>query len=162
MTIYHLAEGLKKLRAVSTRHPEDFASVHSLWRGLKNVRISEQLQRRGGTELALMSTSASLDVACKYARSASPLIVRCHARGLGRGCSIQYVSVFPMEDEYLYPPLTYLAPQKMLTWAELCGEDEEVARFTAALPPETAECAGKGLRSMLRRATVFEVIPQMA
>eukprot|EP00961_Rhodomonas_salina_P099374 1336549-Rhodomonas_salina.1 len=144
------------------RHPDDFASVRYLWRGLKNVGISEELERRGGTELALMSTSASLDVACRYAKSARPLIVRCHALGLGRGCSIKYLSVFPMEDEYLYPPLTYLAPRKMMTWEELCRKDAEVARFTASLDgPDDAgsnanASASKAARAMLRRARVFE------
>lgn len=44
----------------------------------------------------------------QYAKSTQPLIVGCHALGLGRGCSIKYLSVFPKEQEYLYPPLTYL------------------------------------------------------
>ncbi len=33
-----------------------------------------------------------------------------NAAGLSQGCSLVFLSVFPKESEYLYPPLTYLHP----------------------------------------------------
>ena len=33
------------------------------------------------------------------------------AHVLGRGCSLEFLSVYPKEREYLYPPLTYLQPE---------------------------------------------------
>eukprot|EP00961_Rhodomonas_salina_P144838 1949858-Rhodomonas_salina.1 len=50
------------------------------------------------------------EVARTYARSQHPLMLRYDTKAMGRGCSIKYLSVFPKEDEYLYPPLTYLSP----------------------------------------------------
>ena len=66
--------------------------------------------RKGGTELAPMSTSRSKSVAFKYASSRAPLVFKYKTRGLGRGCSIGYLSLYPKEEEYLYPPLTFLRP----------------------------------------------------
>jgi len=44
----------------------------------------------------------------RYADSASPLVFKYRTFGLSRGCSISYLSLFPGEKEYLYPPLMYL------------------------------------------------------
>ena len=60
-----------------------------------------------------MSTSRSKSVAFKYASSQSPLVFKYKTRGLGRGCSIGYLSLYPKEEEYLYPPLTYLLPERV-------------------------------------------------
>mmetsp|Transcript_54097 Transcript_54097/g.110383 ORF Transcript_54097/g.110383 Transcript_54097/m.110383 type:complete len:189 (+) Transcript_54097:1004-1570(+) len=111
MCVYHLAEGLKKLRGVSAREPTSFAQVLLLWRGMKNMLPQEEFLEQGGTELAPMSTTADKDIALHYANSEMPLLFEYKARGLGRGCSIQYLSVFPGENEYLSPPLTYLLPE---------------------------------------------------
>eukprot|EP00961_Rhodomonas_salina_P173436 2338957-Rhodomonas_salina.1 len=95
-----------------------------------------------------MSTSEEVEVACRYANSTFPLVLRCHARGLDRGVSIQYLSVFPKEKEFVYPPLTYLVPhtKKIISWSELCDKDEDARKHRDSLPAD---------------AKVFEVIPQM-
>ena len=61
-----------------------------------------------GTELAMMSTTDQEEVAKSYASSRSPLIFRYRTTGLDRGCKIQYLSLYPKETEYLYPPLTFV------------------------------------------------------
>ena len=48
-------------------------------------------------------------VALAYAESESPLVLKFKTRGLGRGCSIRHLSMFPAEKEFLYPPLTFLS-----------------------------------------------------
>ena len=57
-----------------------------------------------------MSTSRSERVAHSYAGSSSPLIFKYKTRALGRGVSIEYLSFYPKEREYLYPPYTFLQP----------------------------------------------------
>ena len=47
-------------------------------------------------------------VAIQYARSNHPLIFKYKTLGLTRGCLINYLSLYPRECEYLYPPLTFL------------------------------------------------------
>lgn len=120
MTVYHLSGGLKKLRTVAAEaskgdsSPLGCASFNqelALWRGVKDREVDwETFAVTGGTELAPMSTTPSKEVARTYARSQHPLMLRYDTKAMGRGCSIKYLSVFPKEDEYLYPPLTYLSP----------------------------------------------------
>lgn len=81
-----------------------------LWRGMRGLKVSGSFEKNGGTELAPMSTSNSLEVALEYARGAeTALIFRFYCRSfMNRGCAIQELSAFPHEHEYLFPPLTYL------------------------------------------------------
>ena len=67
--------------------------------------------KKGGTDIACMSTTASKEVALKYAASKCPLVFKYKTRGMGRGCSLGFLSAYPKEDEYLFPPLTYLSPE---------------------------------------------------
>ena len=96
-------------------------------------------QGRGGTELAPMSTTRSLKVAMQYAASEAPslrypaplpppisygrsshahptraqnsLLLRIDTKNfMVRGPAISFLSAFPAEEEYLFPPLTYLEP----------------------------------------------------
>ena len=62
---------------------------------------------RADVDVALQ---VSKSVAFKYASSRAPLVFNYKTHGLGRGCSIGYLSLYPKEEEYLYPPLTYLQP----------------------------------------------------
>merc|ERR1719491_1603616 len=68
----------------------------------------DTLREKGGTELAPMSTSEDRSVALKYAASDSPLILCFKTKGLNKGISLKFRSVYPKEEEYLYPPGTYL------------------------------------------------------
>lgn len=113
MCVYYLFHGLKRLRSVAAQlAPEKVTQELDLWRGMQDMAINQDsFLRRGGTELAAMSTSGSRAVASAYAASATPLIFRYKTRGLNRGCSIEFLSVYPKEREYLYPPLTYLQPE---------------------------------------------------
>jgi hypothetical protein len=72
------------------------------------LETSGPFLQQGGTELAMMSTTDQEEVAKAYASSRSPLIFRFRTTGLDRGCKIQYLSLYPKETEYLYPPLTFV------------------------------------------------------
>ena len=65
----------------------------------------------GGMELACMSTSTSKEVAINYSGSNCPIIFTYKTSGMSRGCSLRFLSVYPKDEEYLYPPLTYLQPE---------------------------------------------------
>eukprot|EP00747_Dinoflagellata_sp_TGD_P192645 gnl/TRDRNA2_/TRDRNA2_57751_c0_seq1.p1 gnl/TRDRNA2_/TRDRNA2_57751_c0~~gnl/TRDRNA2_/TRDRNA2_57751_c0_seq1.p1 ORF type:complete len:455 (-),score=84.90 gnl/TRDRNA2_/TRDRNA2_57751_c0_seq1:43-1407(-) len=115
LTVYYLAQGLKKLRKVQAQlDPEGFATKSFFWRGLSNTTMDmEEFKRVGGTELAPMSTSADYGVAIKYAASKRPLVLRYNTKGLTKGVSIKFLSVYPKEEEYLYPPGTMITFESM-------------------------------------------------
>jgi hypothetical protein len=53
-----------------------------------------------------MSTSAKREVALSYAQSKCPLLFQYKTRGLGRGVPLSFLSCYPKEEEFLYPPMT--------------------------------------------------------
>jgi hypothetical protein len=113
VTTYHITQGLKKLRAVNFRaltktrsdmkamegEPgEQQAMCKYLWRGLKNMETSDQFMTYGGSELACMSTSESVQVIAGYARSMCPLLFRIKIESpMDRGASLKWLSMFPAE-----------------------------------------------------------------
>lgn len=114
VTMYCLAEGLKMLRKVGAKtDPEGYARTMFLWRGMKDREMDLELfKARGGTELAPMSTTSSRAIADSYAglgeEGHKSLIFRYTTKALSRGVLIDYLSMYPKEKEYLYPPLTSL------------------------------------------------------
>ena len=112
MTVYYLAQAIRKLRAASAAlDPDEFVREVALWRGMKDMSMDMgDFLARGGTELAPMSTSTSQQRAFMYGESRCPLIFKYLTKGLGRGSSLQFLSLYPKEEEYLYPPLTFLQP----------------------------------------------------
>jgi hypothetical protein len=105
-TVYMLAEGIKKLRAVeASGDPAGFATTKYLWRGMADMEVDvhDTFLSQGGTEMAVMSTTSEKEVALSYARSQKPLVFKYKTMGLNRGVSIQWLSLYPKEVEYLYP-----------------------------------------------------------
>ena len=99
-----------RLRRIELRLTHRPSTCHHTAGTLTHGRLSLRLSTPG--RLAPLSTTRSEERALQYAESSCPLLFRLKTRGLSRGSSIQYLSVFPREDEYLYPPLTYLMPEK--------------------------------------------------
>mmetsp|Transcript_2538 Transcript_2538/g.3615 ORF Transcript_2538/g.3615 Transcript_2538/m.3615 type:complete len:184 (-) Transcript_2538:14-565(-) len=118
--MYVLAEALKKLRVVDAKlNPEEFNCIKELYRGMADMQVdAEMIQRLGGTELAPMSTTDQKQVALDYANSSCPLVFVFKTQGLSRGCCIQYLSLYPKEREYLYPPLTFLSATGNVSYKE--------------------------------------------
>jgi hypothetical protein len=105
-TVHLLAEGIKKLRAVEAiRDPEGYNTPMTLWRGMADMEVDVQgvFLLQGGTEMAVMSTTCDKEVALKYSRSQRPLVFKYRTFGLSRGVSIQFLSFYPKEVEYVYP-----------------------------------------------------------
>ena len=109
MSVYYLNEAIKQLRSVGAEFPDYYEEV-SFWRGMRDRTIMAEFKKKGGTEMAPMSTSRDKTVAFKYAASGTPLVFHYKAIALQQGVSIEFLSLYPKEKEYLYPPLTYLSP----------------------------------------------------
>ena len=64
----------------------------------------------GEVEMAPMSTPNHKDVALNYAAGGQGgLLFEYETQGKSTGVSLQYLSVYPKEQEYLYRPLTFMA-----------------------------------------------------
>ena len=58
-----------------------------------------------------MSTTSSLKVAMQYLASENSLLLRVITKNfMVRGPEISFLSAFPEEQEFLFPPLTYIEP----------------------------------------------------
>ena len=112
LMITYISEGIKKLRAVYAAKGGGIAKT-VLWRGMKNLRVSDSFMqmRRGGTELAPMSTTSDLAIAAHYGVSKGSLVLRLKVDNFMQfGADVQWLSAFPAEAEVVFPPLTYLQP----------------------------------------------------
>ena len=108
-------QGIKLMRAVAASLP-DAHTTRIFWRGMKDLGLTMEFLQQGGTEFACLSTSASKDVAVNFAVSELPLIFKFETNDFtSRGADIAFLSVYPNEQEALYPPLTYLRSVKVET-----------------------------------------------
>jgi len=125
-TTWLASDALKKLRA-NHMTGDKFRSKY-LWRGLKNMEVTDDFLLKGGTELACMSTSTDLDVICQYARSHVPLIFRLRVDSpMEMGADLSWISLFPHEKEICYPPLTFIKP--MFTQRIKDDNEDEATRI---------------------------------
>ena len=111
--VYYLASAVKKLRAWAA-NGVDAQSTVILYRGMSNREIFDTFMEMGGTELAPMSTTADLSIALHYSQGPSGTIstllwIRTESF-MDRGVDLEFLSAFPHEKEFLYPPLSYLKP----------------------------------------------------
>ena len=112
-TVTLIRNGLKKMRVVELELGTGAANrKQALYRGMAGMTLDDDFLTEGGTELAPMSTTASLEVAMKYSAGAGALLLRIQTESfMERAPDISFLSAFPEEREFLYPPLTYLKPQ---------------------------------------------------
>lgn len=97
------------------------------YRGMKNLKITDEFARKGGTELAPMSTTLDLAIAVRYGMSRNSLIFRIVTKNnLQRGADISGISMFPNESEVLFPPLTFLQPSGRTQVLKLGGINVKV------------------------------------
>jgi hypothetical protein len=117
-TVYFISQAISKLRVV-TADMNTIDRPAFLWRGMKDVQVPAEFERRGGTELACLSTTKSETVARKFAtlkaqegegKKSAVLLKLRMTSPLSIGASIKFLSAYPGEEEYLYPPLTFLRP----------------------------------------------------
>jgi len=110
VTIALIHDAVKKLRAASAQADDAHADL-DLWRGMQNRELPDGFMRLGGTEVAPMSTTSDLCTAVKYSVSRHAILLRLRTHDfIMRGADISFLSAFPAEAEYLFPPLTYCRP----------------------------------------------------
>ena len=110
-TVLHISRALKKLRALHMMSDVDgdsfkrtgrvgrFRSRH-LWRGMKDLTVSDAFMHHGGCEIACLSTSENLEIIAGYARSACPMLFRLRIDSpMELGANISWLSTFPQEEE---------------------------------------------------------------
>ena len=107
-----LRDALGKLRAVEADKSRESAMRRVyLYRGMRDVAAPAGFMAQGGTELAPMSTTSDLSVAMRYSASSTSVLLRLITESfMQRGPDICFLSAFPGEAEFLFPPLTYLQP----------------------------------------------------
>jgi hypothetical protein len=104
-TTFYIYDALRKLREVNS-NAHDHKEPRVFWRGLADRTVSASVIASGGTELGCLSTTASLDEARKWA---TPLLFKVIARDcMSWGVDISWLSMYPDEQEWLFPPLMYL------------------------------------------------------
>lgn len=109
ITCSWLQDGIKRLRAVGTL-AKDHAQPMDLWSGRQNIKVDDAFFEVGGCHHAPLSSSSDLRVAvANYTSGAEQrLLLKLKTRdAMERGADVKYLSVFPGESEYLYPPMTY-------------------------------------------------------
>jgi hypothetical protein len=80
-----------------------------------------------------MSTSKSDKVAESFAKSKCPLIFKFETTSfMTRGADIGFLSVYPGEEEFLYPPLTFL--RSIEAKKERIGDNGELALVATVEP----------------------------
>ena len=128
VTVTLLRDALGKLRAVEADHSRDSAIRRvELYRGMRDVTAPASFMEQGGTELAPMSTTSNLSVAMKYSASVKAVLLRLITESFyERGPDISFLSAFPGEAEFLFPPLTFLQPTGVVETVTVEGLAYEV------------------------------------
>ena len=131
-TVALLRDALTKLRSVEAEVSRESASSQLLlYRGMKDVAAPDSFMADGGTELAPMSTTSDLSVALRYSASrtmtSDHVLLRLITDSFyDRGPNVSFLSAFPNEAEYLFPPLTYLQPTGRTETVAACGMSYQV------------------------------------
>ena len=133
--VAHLTEGLKQLRSAALQSGDNSVGARVLWRGVRDRGIADEFFERGGTECAPMSTTSDRRVAEEYATrldaagnapATSVLFKIVVDNFLHCGAEISFLSCFPSEAEWLFPPNTYLLPTQH--GADAAGAGGDVRR----------------------------------
>ena len=103
----------------------------TLWRGLRNTNVTDPFSQIGGTEMAFMSTTTNISIAVSHAMSPDSLLFMVKVDSfMSIGADIDWLSTFPGEGEFLFPPLTYLKPTGRVASDISIKKGREVFNFT--------------------------------
>jgi hypothetical protein len=110
VTVSYIQKALLKLRAVECDRGKQ-GELLVMWRGNQNLIVSQDYLARGGVETGIISTSLTLETSVQYSYSSCPVIFKIITRSfMERGAFLDWVSVFPEEQECCFPPLTFFSP----------------------------------------------------
>jgi len=134
----NIENGLKLMRALDAR--DETATQETIfYRGFTDMKVAEEFMKRGGAEFAPMSTTKSPTVAAGYAvrkgETDGSLIMRIRtSNNLERGAALTWLSLFPDEDETLFPPLTFMQPTGRIQVIEVDGIKLTVVEVRVTIP----------------------------
>lgn len=77
-TLYYISDALTRLRTVQGAHQSHANRQQTFWRGMIDLRVTEEFLEVGGTEMSCMSTTSSKEVAADFAKKSktSPLLFK--------------------------------------------------------------------------------------
>jgi hypothetical protein len=106
-----------------------------LWRAFRDMKISDDFKKFGGTEFAPMSTTTDVRLALDYAirgmTTGGALLMRIVTKNiLEGGIDLQWISMFPGESERLLPPLTFMNKPKRFQEIEVNGVNDQKVKLT--------------------------------
>ena len=111
VTVAVLNDAIRLLRQVEWHESAGSMKQTYLFRGMRDISLPEKFVKEGGTEFAPMSTTSNLEIAMEYSASSRAVLLRLRTDNfLKRGADVSWLSAFPAESEFLYPPLTFLKP----------------------------------------------------
>jgi hypothetical protein len=113
-----------------------------LWRGMQKIALTEEFIKHGGTELAPMSTTSELSIACKYGacEMGSVLFKITVQDCIQHGATLKWLSVFPTDEEILYPPLTFLRPNINKELQKVLGKNGVEVTIIEVMPEMVSSC----------------------
>ena len=129
-TAFYIHDAITKLSRSST-----VAQPTIFYRGLENMTVSGAFMSAGGTERGCMSTTTNRRVAEeKFAKAGvrpNPLLLKI-VTSTSRcvGASVRWLSMYPEEDEMLFPPLTFLRPAGLADEPAECCEGTVITVLT--------------------------------
>ena len=105
-TLHKINTGIIRLSAL--------VELNTYYRGIRGARLPERFWAdvgdgfRGGVEYAVCSCTANIEVATGFAtnKDTSAIIFAIQPNTFCRPASIQCVSMYPHENEFVYPPRT--------------------------------------------------------
>jgi len=122
--VLHLSSAVKKLRTAFAED-DQVNSDFDLYRGMDNVSLESEFLKKGGTEVSPMSTTEDLTIAIKYATATGKhsVLLRVRTKGfMTIGAQLMWISAFPFEVEFLYPPATFLKPLRARPYVFKIGD----------------------------------------
>jgi len=125
ITVIYIREAILKLRAVEEKDGTQ-GLTQIMWRGNRDLIVSDDCLSRGGVETSITSTTLELKTAVQYSFSERPVIFKIITRSfMERGAYLDWVSVFPAERECCFPPLTFFSPTGRHQTVKLDDRDEQ-------------------------------------
>jgi hypothetical protein len=129
-TLWYIRDGISKIRIAQVG-----TGQLDLYRGLRDVDIQNFLNSAdGGTELGCMSFSSDKEVALGFAAGADTAAILLHVEtdAHSRGACVKFLSCFGHEEEYMYPPLTFLkAKNQVPQLKEFHGKKIQIVQVEA-------------------------------